>query len=289
MSLQRKCALCLQDAELCESHIIPSFFGAYLKETSATGYMRNGDQPNLRRQDLPKERLLCDNCEGRFAVLEKYFKENILHLVQSDHFTELEYNSSLLLFLVSISWRVLVTQQGLMNKVYPNFLEIVNCTLENWRQFLLGERQQPGSEQHMFVITGIPKGMPTRLHEKTLHYLLRGIDTAIVDSSRTFFVYTKALRTLIFSPLVPASPTGWIGTRVHSVAGRLTATQAIEMPMFLDFLNSCVEEGHLKPLSDKQRQKIKDAIIEKPERALASESYKVEMTTKQLALRKSEK
>ena len=46
------CALCNDKADLRKSHIIPAFFGSYLKKTSATGYLRSGEAPNLRVQDL---------------------------------------------------------------------------------------------------------------------------------------------------------------------------------------------------------------------------------------------
>jgi hypothetical protein len=135
----------------------------------------------------------------------------------------------------------------------------------------------------MFVIAGIPVKMPASSHEKMLHYLLRGIDAGTAGDSRTLFIYTKALRSLVFSPVIPASPKGWIGTRVHSGTGRLRSRQRIEMHGFFDFMNSRVAECHAKPLSDKQRRTISDAIIRQPERALRSESYKVHTASEQLS------
>src|SRR5713101_6334376 len=199
MSATGVCALCHDRAELRQSHTIPSFFGAYLKETSATGYLRSGETPNLRRQDLPKLELLCDCCEGHFAVWEKDFSQNVLPLVQSDGFKGLRYGPSLLPFLVSLSWRVLVVQRELLGKSHPHISQAVSRTLENWRLYLLSKRKQPGSEHHMFVIAGIPVKMPASSHEKMLHYLLRGIDAGTAGDSRTLFIYTKALRSLVFS------------------------------------------------------------------------------------------
>jgi hypothetical protein len=283
------CALCARQSQVRDSHIIPSFFGSYLKETSATGYLRSGETPNLRLQDLPKKKLLCDCCEGRFAVWEKDFKENILPLVQSEGFKGLRYGPALLPFLVSLSWRVLAVQRELLAKTQPYVSQAVSRSLENWRLFLLGKRKQPGSEHHMFVIAGVPVKMPASSHERMVHYLLRGIDAVTAGDSRTLFVYTKPLRSLIFSPVIPALPKGWIGTRVHSGTGRLGSRQRIEMPGFLDFLNSRVAECHAKPLSDNQRRKIGDAIVRQPERALTSESYRVHRASKKLmAVRKAD-
>ncbi|HEX4786158.1 MAG TPA: hypothetical protein VH350_17590 [Candidatus Sulfotelmatobacter sp.] len=281
MSVSETCALCHNVAKLRNSHIVPSFFGAHLRESSATGYFRNGEMPNLRAQDLPKQKLLCDCCEGRFAVWERDFKENVLPVVQSDGFNELKYGPLLLYFLVSLSWRILVIQRELLSKSHPDLTNAVSQTLENWRLFLLGRNKLPGSEHHMFVID-IPVRMSNDLHEKFLQYLMRGIDAGTGGSGNTLFVCAKPLRSLVFSPVIPASSKGWINTRVRSVAGRLVSPQKIEMPGFLDFLNSRATEGHAKPLSDTQRLKIQEAIVKQPLRALGSESYKVHVAGQQL-------
>ena len=60
------CRLCGATKELQESHILPGFVFRWKKETSATGYLRFGQQPNLRVQDGVKLHLLCRDCERRF-------------------------------------------------------------------------------------------------------------------------------------------------------------------------------------------------------------------------------
>ena len=179
MAVIGTCPLCQKKAELRQSHIVPSFFGAYLKETSATGYLRGALEPNLRIQDLSKEDLLCDSCEGRLSVWEGKYKEEAFDKVQDDSFRELEYGPRLLLFLVSLSWRVLVTQRADFVAKHPQFSDIVEKTLENWRLFLVEERSQPASEHHLFVFAGIPESMPDGLHEKILHYMLRSVDATV--------------------------------------------------------------------------------------------------------------
>lgn len=71
------CALCNQESELRESHIIPKFVFDYIKETSATGYLRNVTSINRRLQDGPKRKLLCHDCEQKFSIAEKYFAETV--------------------------------------------------------------------------------------------------------------------------------------------------------------------------------------------------------------------
>lgn len=276
------CALCLNKAELRQSHIVPSFFGAYLKETSATGHIRGAETPNLRVQDLLRKELLCDSCEGRFAVWEKAYKENAFQNVQDDGFTQLDYGSWLLPFLVSLSWRVLVTEKEGLAEDYPQFSAIVERTLENWRLFLLGNRRQPGSEHHLFIFAGIPETMPVESHEKSLHYMLRAVDATAAVGSRTLFIYTKALRSLVFSPILPASPSGWMNTRVHAGQGKLLSPQKIAMAGFGKFFNSRVGEVFCQPISEKQMGRIGEAMMRNPERALSSESHKVYRASVQL-------
>lgn len=194
----------------------------------------------------------------------------------------MEYGPWLLPFVVSISWRVLVTGCDEVAEDSPHLSPLVERTLENWRLFLLGLRKQPCSEHHLFIIAGAPANMPADAHEKSLHYLLRSVDVTTAGDGHTLFVYAKALRSLIFSPLVPASPHGWINTRIHAGNGRLVSPQKIAMRGFGGFLSSRVEGCFAHSMSEKQRAKINEAVLRNPERALSSESYKVHQATRRL-------
>ena len=76
----KKCAMCRQVKKLCESHIIPKFFGNYIKKNSPSGGLRNPNNVNKREQDIYKENLLCDECEEIFSKLETYFQNNIFSI-----------------------------------------------------------------------------------------------------------------------------------------------------------------------------------------------------------------
>jgi hypothetical protein len=287
MSDEGICALCQQKSELRLSHIVPSFFGTYLKETSATGYLRGAGAPNLRVQDLVKRRLLCDRCEGRFAVWEGQFKEKAFKAVQNDGFRELEYGDWLLLFLVSVSWRVLISEvaDGLVRR-NPQFSKAIEAARESWRLFLLGERKQPRSEHHLFIFAGLPQSVPADYHPKSLDYIYRAVDATSGFAKRVLFIYTKALRSMFFSPIVPSSPGGWTNTRVHAGFGRMVSPQKIAMPGFGGFINSRVAACFGHSLSDKQIAKIADVMVTNPDRALASESYKVHLAGRSLINKK---
>jgi hypothetical protein len=220
--------------------------------------------------------------------LEKAYRENAFQVVQDDGFTQLEYGSWLLPFLVSLSWRVLVTEKEGLATAHPQFSHLVERTLENWRLFLLGNRKQPTSEHHLFIFAGIPERMPPDSHEKSLHYMLRTIDAGAAAGSSVLFIYTKALRSLVFSPILPASPSGWVNTRVHAGRGRLISPQRIAKAEFGGFLNSRVEDAFRQPISEKQMGKIGEAMMRNPERTMSSESHKVRRANAEiLAARKN--
>jgi hypothetical protein len=275
------CALCLEQKALRESHIIPAFAGRYLKETSATGYLRDGINPNIRRQDIAKRPLLCADCEQRIGIFEKEFSEKAFPVVQKDDFRELEYDKWLLKFAVSLSWRILVINHEEVENDLPQFKEQITHSLESWRQFLLDKRKHPDGEHHLFI-AGIPESMPKGLHKKTIHYLVRGIDATEIVSERSIAVYAKVVRSIFYSPIVPASPSGWKNTRIHSGPGRLRSPQVISMAGFGDFIQARLEEVHSKDLSEAQQRKVSEAMLKNPERALASESFKVHEAARRL-------
>ena len=55
----------------------------WLKETSATGHLRNASAPNRRVQDGLKHPLLCLACERRFGSFEAAFATKLFYPVAS--------------------------------------------------------------------------------------------------------------------------------------------------------------------------------------------------------------
>ena len=71
------CKFCGNTKELKESHLIPSFAGKWLKDTSPSPFLRQAIKPNVRRQDIIKEYLLCGDCEHYFSTFEDAFAKKI--------------------------------------------------------------------------------------------------------------------------------------------------------------------------------------------------------------------
>jgi hypothetical protein len=101
------CALCKRNVPLVESHIIPKFVFRWKKETSATGFLRFSQTPNKRVQDGLKVPMLCIDCEGLFNGFETPFSKRLFYPYISDGGQRLPYDSWLLKFCVSVSWRIL--------------------------------------------------------------------------------------------------------------------------------------------------------------------------------------
>ena len=101
------CALCGESSDLRASHVVPSFVFQWLRGTSATGHIRLSDTPNLRVQDGWKPRMLCGKCEQRFGVWEKAFAEECFGPIVNGTTNRIRYQSWMLKFATSVSWRVL--------------------------------------------------------------------------------------------------------------------------------------------------------------------------------------
>jgi hypothetical protein len=59
--------MCSVTGPLEAGHVVPSFVYRWLKETSATGYIRTGENPNIRVQDGWKRWWFCRACEDQMS------------------------------------------------------------------------------------------------------------------------------------------------------------------------------------------------------------------------------
>src|SRR5271155_846270 len=147
------CRLCGATKTLQKSHILPGFVYRWMKETSATGYLRFGQQPNLRVQDGLKQHLLCRDCAHRFNQWETQFANQIFHPMTQGDTARASYGPWLLLFCASVSWRVLVyhIERKNLGPVPARLLPSVEQTEAAWREFLLGSRPRPPTARTAFL------------------------------------------------------------------------------------------------------------------------------------------
>lgn len=268
----KNCALCGKNTSLKKSHIVPKFVGKWLKETSATGFLRGVKNPNFRLQDLPKMPLLCGDCEQLFSDLESYFARNIFYPILNEKKETIEYNENLNRFIVSLNWRTLVTSLEDQLKVDQWIENPVKQAEEIWRKYLLKEIPNAGSyEHHMSFMGKIPAGMELT---KILHwYLLRSTDATLASNQVNVFAYTHFPHFFFVSTIVPFSFPVWKTTKIKS-DGKFTIESQINDYDFWDFLKSRGEVASVV-LNNSANKQIAKSLEKNPEKLLTSESFLV--------------
>lgn len=269
------CKLCgsLEPLEL--SHIVPAFFFKYLKATSATGHIRSRENPDLRIQDGPKIPLLCRQCEQSFSKLESAFKGKYFNQLQHNSFRSLKYDSDLYSFAISIAWRILALHKDQFIGENPQHASLIETTFHQWRQFLLGKHRSNRSAVHLFVFAGAPISAPLGMPKKALHYMLRAVDITLYHGTLGFGIYAKLIRSAFFIPINPSDIKRMANTRIHIGGGTIVSPQAIDNVSIAGLIRSQMIEAFKVSPSETQLAKMEDALLKNPERAMASETFRV--------------
>jgi len=252
------CALCGSRTRLVDSHIIPRFIFHWLKETGS-GYLRTAGQPNRRVQDGHRCRLLCEDCEARFSRYEKFFAEEFHRAYVDRRQFIFPYDDRLALFIVSILWRVLVTERdGYLVTFKNRFQTEITRAEQEWRAFLLGQADLVRfSRLHLFV-TDITNqdAIPVQRFNS---YLARGVDLTIAWSQDDALVYAKFGRFVLVAYLTSYDDSDWEGTLVSQAGGVLAVPQKLGDGRFGAFLLDRARRGNElfeRGLSPKQRDVI---------------------------------
>lgn len=261
------CKLCLQDKPLANSHIIPKFVGKWLKDSSATGYLRCAENPNVRKQDLPTQKLLCYDCENLFSQWENAFAKEIFLPFQENNKIKFKYDVWLLKFAISIVWRIGVVKIDNFRSRNSYLSAKIDEALEYWRNFLLGNSTLNEYEHHLLfldVIADTQSEIPVGFH----WYTLRGTDATIVSNDQHVFIYGKIPGMIFFSSVHPLHLQGWEKTKIHQRGHMSAGKQKIKDEIFGNFLLDRAQKAMTVggSLSSRQEQKIVDALLENPER-----------------------
>lgn len=274
------CSLCRSNQAIDNSHIIPAFVGKWLKQSSATGHMRRAVEPNVREQDLPKLPLLCEECEKLFSGWETHFSKEMFFPYQDKEQRVFQYDKWLLLFTVSLSWRIGMADRASLKDFRPHLVSYLDTALESWRSFLLGESSQTQSYEHHllfldFVISAQSNELPDGFH----WYILRSVDATFPTNNTELAVYTKLPGMIFFSSVHPKKLVGWENTKILDSGIIGTSRQGVTNPRFGAFLlhRACRVIESFDKLSDRQDRKITESIKRNPARALASRSFQVRL------------
>ena len=279
MTNHQPCKLCCKTKALRESHIVPKFVFDWLKESSGTGFLRWSDMPNKRVQDGKKEHFLCGDCEALLNQWETPFATRIFHPLNRQDSLRFEYESWLLKFAVSVSWRVLTWYKAdELSEISEEGKGLIAKALQTWKAFLLNQRPTPGSfEQHMILLDVIKSVQNINsLPPNWNRFMIRGrhINLAHADGQPQY-IYTKMGRITLLGFIGIKYPRHWVGTKIHVKRGVIGGS--IRVPIqFLDYLKerANVEMNEQNRISQKQKEVINKTYRKDSARAVKSETLK---------------
>lgn len=262
----------MKHKDLKRSHIIPKFVSRWLKETSATGFLRGVEFPEKRIQDLPRLPLLCGDCEQLFSKLEVYFAEEVFHPVLNDRKEEIEYDENLRRFILSLNWRTLVTGRSIQVRQDPWIKEYVEKAEKAWREYLLNEMSNSVPYEHHMSFIGFADN-DTQIPRKFQWYSLRGTDSTLASNKNTIFAFTHLPRFFFVSTIHPLTFPDWNITKIEN-KGKFAIKAQINDRYFWDFL---ISRGRLVSSSIKgsDQGRITRSVEREPEKFLKSESLAV--------------
>jgi hypothetical protein len=244
-----------------------------LKETSATGFLRGVNYPKKRLQDLPKLPLLCQDCELLFSRLESYFASKIFYRILNDKKEEIIYDATLRRFIISLSWRTLVTGYSDQVNHDPWIKEHLEKAEEIWRKYLLNESLDSGSyEHHMFFVDFA--GDAIEVPRKFQWYSLRGTDSTLASNQNSVFAFTHFPHIFFVSTIFPLTYSSWKSTKIEK-EGIFSTKSEINDHYFWDFLLSRYRMSLSSMDSSANVSILKSLVKAPPEKLLKSESLKV--------------
>lgn len=266
------CALCKSDKPLVKSHIIPQFVFDRIKKNSPTGFLRRVFlTPNKREQDGDKPKMLCIDCEQRFAKVEKDFAEKVFEPYHESGTTSFTYGSWLSYFICSVNWRTLhLDNIGFHSmKKWP---DSVLCVLDDAEtilaDFLLEKRSDIGNmENHilpMFEITGASP----ELNDIEPNFLFRvnAFDYSFFDAGLDgFYVFANLAGVLIFTVIRKSKNDVWKNTMVQ-LGGGVIKQPPVEhkSPLIYNIMEYLIESSNLK-VSQIQKDKIIESLKANPQ------------------------
>ena len=182
-----KCSLCGESKDLRLGHLIPQSVVKWQKESSATGFIRSSPVVNRRSQDGLKEHILCGDCELLFNRGETPVANKIFHPLNRRDAHIFHYQSWLLKFAVSISWRVLSWYRSIDATEYSQDAKVLMTeALKTWKSFLFDRLDDPAPfHQHMIFHDAINPIPTLMLQTDGLFSSITVLPVGMADCSRT--------------------------------------------------------------------------------------------------------
>ena len=278
------CALCKDETNLKESHLIPKFVGKWLKRTSATGYLRDMKNINKRQQDIFKEYLLCHNCEILFSGWEKLFSEQIfLPSLDKEQYIS-SYSEWLSKFCASLSWRTLIyikQQNNDFNDESEYFLKQTHQAEAHLRNFLLGNTSNLDQyEQHIFPLSKIEKPPESLNFPPNINrYFLRSIGIDVLTGDKDIYTFTKSPTFLIIGIISSKYSKQMRASRVALKQGTLRPSNLVMPEYLLGYMKDKAREIQVtvSGISEDQSNKVYETVISNLDKSADSKSFEAMM------------
>ncbi|MEE4752721.1 hypothetical protein V2K79_11715 [Pseudomonas alliivorans] len=243
------CALCDENnVSLKESHSIPKFAYDWLKKTSATQFIRDTRDVNIRHQDGPKTHLLCGKCEGKLSAWEKKLAEGVFRKIANyqKQSQVVVISDEIKLAVLSIFWRALLTTNGDDNDRNYEDKVVVSEFLKTAKKEILN--RQCGATIYFSPFYGEPPyyGLPIE-YSYELERSIGSQDIRFGDNPHRYFAVFK-LPFMYFYILSP----GW----AHKETSKATKLEVGEMQVdkikdIPDVLKLYIKRGHEEFLKSK--------------------------------------
>jgi len=284
-----KCPLCGKQNTLQISHIIPNFVGKWIKKTGATKFLRKAENPKQRVQDLVKTPMLCNSCEQSIGKFENYFARTIFYQINEKGVpTNIKYDSRLLKYVISQSWRILYNDcynLGLKDEVFnSNREDIKNCLVE-WKRYILQHANWNEINSHYIIIwrKGISELISRQLDlpDGFEPYIRRTVDATFAsnDDRTQMFVFCHIPSISIVSAIKPTSFLGFEGAEVFE-KGVLMTDQGIQDGLInglglLNFIFTRIKEIDSYEWDQNEIQRIGKEAMKNKEKFFSSKTYEM--------------
>lgn len=283
-----KCALCGKEDELKEnSHIIPKFVFEKIKKQSATGFMRNIENPDRRVQDGDKQPLLCEECEDLFSKYERIFARDLFHKFLDDGTTSFKYDNWLHYFITSVNWRTLYLDLVDFVRITELSIDEIESLINAERimkDYLLSNRDDIREiENHIYFFDEINVADEEIANEGP-HRFFRGSAfgyTFLNHDTKACYVYSNLAGIIICTIIKKHPDDEWQNTLVKKGNGEVVMPQYIRS-IIIDEMFNYMFDCKKNEMSEKQQLKLVEQLKKNTERLLNSKTFEFYLMDKNI-------
>lgn len=276
------CKLCQDSDDLRVSHILPRFFGKYLKETSATGFLTAVDENGKpsRSQDLYKRKLLCNRCESVLNEVETFFANTVFHPFKKGELKTIPVDDRLGRFAVSISLRALWIMQFIEHPLIEKWKGKLGELETEWRNYLLRTPDfiMGKHSHHILLCNEGLLAVGLKASPNLIHSVLRTSAYYLFEKFGKAYVFANLAGVQIISMISPPELPVSQGTQVYpnQTFGVISPPGIGWGGYFQNLLELAMKCDAAKGrLSDAQKEMIERAMNNDPERAAMSEDARI--------------